>query len=94
MQHLLKRIALLKITLPHSVIRCVCFCAIISLQAQNKNTSDFETLFEKIEHKWPKDYTELHLMFAAFETDSLVMKQLVDRASKANSLEVGLIRAS
>lgn len=66
----------------------VFFVAILSLQAQDENHPDFDSQLQKLEKTWPKDYTEIHSLFSDYVNDSVMMKQLADKAAHAHSLEV------
>src|SRR5690606_38528856 len=89
MQHLpLKLIAVLKKSFGHCAIVLVFFSAIISLQAQNERNADFDSVLQKVENAWPKNYTEIHSIFSGFVSDSVIMKRLAVKASDAHSLEV------
>ncbi|MBO3099250.1 tetratricopeptide repeat-containing sensor histidine kinase [Gelidibacter pelagius] len=88
MQHLQKLVALFKKALKHFAIGLICFATMPALQAQNESTTDFETVLQKVEGNWPKEYTEINSIFAEFQKDSLILKRLVVKASDAHSLEV------
>lgn len=88
MQHLLKLITFFVRDLKLYVLGLVLLSAMLSLQAQDKVPADFETALQKVEKTWPKDYTEIHSIFAEFINDSLNLKRLVNIASEAEALEV------
>lgn len=89
MQHLARKLMMVLRTFARQFAIVLMFsCAMISLQAQNENSADFEAVMEKMEKTWPTDYTEIHGMFSEFINDSIKMKRLVDKATEGHSLEV------
>ncbi|WP_235982324.1 tetratricopeptide repeat-containing sensor histidine kinase [Gelidibacter maritimus] len=78
----------MKVNIYPYVIALVCFLAMPIVHAQDDKATDLESVLQKIESTWPKNYTEIHSLFSDFQKDSLVLKRLVTKASDAQSLEV------
>ncbi len=66
----------------------VFFGAILSLEAQNETSADFKLALQKMQGTWPKHYSDIDSLFSEFKNDSLIMKALINRSTKANSIEV------
>ena len=83
-----RRITLLEKGLRLFLMGMVFFGAVISLKAQNKTDADFKQVLEKMQGTWPKQYSEMDSLFSRFKNDSLVLKELINKSSKENAIEV------
>lgn len=84
----LKHIAFIKGYVMPFLTGMLLFGAVVSLQAQNEKPSDFESILQHMNNSWPKEYAAIDELFSGFRNDSLVLKSLANRASKAHALEV------
>ncbi len=66
----------------------VFFGSLCSLDAQNENDADFSNLIDNMRGTWPERYSDIHATFSKFQKDSLILKQLILKASYENALEV------
>lgn len=83
-----KQMALFRPLLKLTMVVVLNFGAFLSLSAQNENNGHFEQLLQELQDDWPKQYSEMDALFQRFRNDSLILKELILKATASQAKEV------